>query len=599
MKNYSSFYQKIKERVLISEFIRKKINLTKKGKEYLGLCPFHREKSPSFSVNDAKRFYHCFGCGAHGDVIGFLSDLSSVKYQEAALQIAKEYSIIPPSDQELHKSLLYERYYKIMESVSKFFESNLSDNIQKYLYSRGIDQQMIQKFSIGYAPGYGSLVKFAQKKDINIEDLINLGLVSKKYDGYVQEFFIKRIIFPIKNKYGKIVAFGGRSLDSKFGSKYLNSPETLIFKKAETFYGENNAYRSMIAKKRLILVEGYTDVISFFKNGFEETVAILGTSFSKKHLQKIWPDIEELVICFDQDLAGIRASDRVIQETLIHLSPKQKVSFINLPDKSDPADYMNFSDKNGLSEFFDARISLSEMIWRLEYDKNGGVAISSPEELTKLQHILKQYSDKITDFLVRQNFQRFFSSKCWEVQKNMGRHKVLSDIHGDLRVVNIKKYDEIEFIEAAIIAFISMNIEILQDFEIEQSFEQMVFYDALVDDFKNWICEEIHLFEHNSKSLLEKIEKTGYNGIFIVLFNRVRVYLDDLGIIDCNCDLEQKKVDIVGVFRWFEKKRYLLLLKKEYQKLVLRNQDENFHIRCMNYLSEINRVFLEINSFNE
>ena len=272
------FYDLIRYQINISDIVRQKVNLNKKGSEYTGLCPFHIEKSPSFTVSDAKKFYHCFGCGAHGDVIKFMSQLSGLSYKEAAIKLANDNNIPLPklTKEQEHIYEESDEIYNILELAVEFFTNSHNEYTLNYLNKRGIDEKIIQQFSIGFAPGGNKLQQYFDSKSIPLLSLVKAGLAGKREDSRIYEVFHDRIIFPIRNIYSKIVGFGGRVI-TDIQPKYINSPETLVFKKSDILYGENVAITASYKKNYAIIVEGYLDVIALHKAGYIESLASLVT----------------------------------------------------------------------------------------------------------------------------------------------------------------------------------------------------------------------------------------------------------------------------------------------------------------------------------
>ncbi|MGI4776488.1 MAG: DNA primase, partial [Janthinobacterium lividum] len=263
MKIPLDFYELLRNRISLSEVIKRKVSLTRKAREYVGICPFHQEKSPSFTVSDFKKFYHCFGCGAHGDVVKFISQSDGLSYKDSAIKLANDYGIeLPKLTKE--QELFYEeanQIHNILELAAEFFQNLHTPKTLNYLNKRDIDAEIIAQFGLGFAPGAGSLQKFFDSKSVPLINLMNAGLAGRREDGRIYEIFHERIIFPIRNVYSKVVGFGGRVLGDAL-PKYINSPETLVFKKGETLYGENVAISAAFKKNYIILVEGYLDVIA-------------------------------------------------------------------------------------------------------------------------------------------------------------------------------------------------------------------------------------------------------------------------------------------------------------------------------------------------
>ncbi|MBP7190396.1 MAG: DNA primase, partial [Rickettsiaceae bacterium] len=332
MRVSGDFFESVRNRVYVSDVVRRNVMLTKRGVEYTGLCPFHDEKSPSFTVNDIKRFYHCFGCGAHGDVIRFVSETSGLSYKDAAIKIAQDNGIeipkLSPKEEEIYKEI--DQIHNVLDLACDFFKKNLTSKALEYLTSRSINSSIISDFSLGFAPSGGALQKYLESKKIPLMMMSKAGLVNKGEDGKLYEIFRDRIIFPIKNIYGKIVGFGGRTISDAM-PKYLNSPETIVFKKNETLYGEDKAIGEAYKKGNVIVVEGYMDLIALHSAGFKNSVASLGTAVTSGHISKLWRSADEIIICLDGDAAGIRACSKVIDNVIPEVSYNKKVSFVVLP----------------------------------------------------------------------------------------------------------------------------------------------------------------------------------------------------------------------------------------------------------------------------
>jgi DNA primase len=366
----SHFFEHLRDQISISDVIRQKINLTKRGQEYTGLCPFHSEKTPSFTVNDIKKFYHCFGCGAHGDVIRFVAETSGMAYQEAAIKLAENNGIVVPQPTAAQAKIYEEteEVLRVLAIANQFFVSQLTKQAKDYLYERKITDSEIKEYCIGYVPAGSGLQKYLEGKKIPLKTMYSAGLVGKSESGDIYSIFKNRITFPIKNIYGKIIAFGGRIIGDGH-PKYLNSPETMVFKKSDTLYGENIANGAAYHKKRIIVVEGYLDVIAMHSIGFVETVATLGTAITSQHLLKLWKISDEIIFCMDGDDAGIRAMQKVIFTLLPLIKNQNKASFVMLPKGLDPDEVARGYGKTYLEGIINARLAVSEMIWHLETDR--------------------------------------------------------------------------------------------------------------------------------------------------------------------------------------------------------------------------------------
>jgi len=414
------FYDLIKNQIPILDVISKRVDLKRQSNNYLGLCPFHPEKTPSFSVNPIKRFFYCFGCHAGGDVISFVSQIEGTSYKQSALQLAKDYNIeIPKTLTSKEEKDEFEELHNVLELALSFYKQNLSKEVINYLSARGITKEDIEKFEIGYAPGNNHLRKFLDSKSVPLLMMDKTGLIGRKGSD-IYEVFRRRIIFPIRDNYNRLIAFGGRCLDGSM-PKYLNSPETQIFQKSEVLYGLNLAYKSCYKTNRAIVVEGYMDLIKMHIGGFTETVATLGTAISSKHLDNLWNAVDEIIICFDGDTAGLRAAKKVVELSLGKITTTKHVSFVMLPNNFDPDDVITKKGSKYMEYIIQGRKPLSEMIWMLEAPSS--LFAKSPEVVSKVETNLNRYLDHIHDKIVVKNFKRFFQDQLWQLTKRPKRSK--------------------------------------------------------------------------------------------------------------------------------------------------------------------------------
>ena len=316
-----SFIDELKQRLPISRVISSKVKLSRSGPMLKGLCPFHNEKTPSFTVHDHKSMYYCFGCHASGDIIKFITETEKLNFNEAVKQLAAMAGMELPKLSK--KDLAFEKQRtSLIEIVAKAGEwfakqLKLSNNYQalEYLKKRGLNEHDIKIFSLGYAPAKG-LISFLEKSGFSVNLAVEAGLAIKTENNDYIERFRNRIIFPIRNQKGQIVGFGGRTLSTEIMPKYLNSPETPLFKKNNLLYAADIARNYSIKSDKVIVVEGYMDAIYMHKAGLQETVAALGTAFNAKHLQLLWGLANEPVLCFDGDSAGRRAARKALDGAL-------------------------------------------------------------------------------------------------------------------------------------------------------------------------------------------------------------------------------------------------------------------------------------------
>lgn len=580
------FYELLRTRINLSDVVRQKVVLTKKSGNYLGLCPFHVEKSPSFIVNDAKKFYYCFGCAVHGDVIKFVSNFSGLSYKEAAIKLANDYGIELPKLTVAQQKLYEEsdELFDILEMAERFFTLQLSQEVCNYLHDRGISKEAIKEFSIGFAPPAKALQKFFEEKSISLTKLQKAGLVGKRDDGTIYEIFYNRIIFPIKNVYNKVVGFGGRVLGDGL-PKYLNSPETILFQKNETLYGENNAISVAYKKNHSILVEGYLDVIALHQAGFKEAMASLGTSVTENHLQKLWRAGDEIVLCLDGDIAGIKATHRVINLVLPLINGNKKISFVMLPSGSDPDDIINKDGAGSFTQIFDKRINLSEMIWRSEYE---GKTFSTPEDKAILERNLGDYCKQIKDKLLSNNYYRYFKDQIWQ---NLIKRKNKVTITSSNITSTTPNYSEIEILEQAVCIILVKFPEMVKKQETKDFLLTLNFQNKMLEAFRDWYFAEIISNDIlDQENIIALAEKTGFYDTFSVLLKSNNLFLD--------LSFNQDDIDSDLLWQWLHKKHHLVLLKQEYSSIIQNGSDEELK-KAILYREEILKISKEIYNLNE
>lgn len=343
-----SFIDDLLARADIVELIDRVVPLKKAGKNYQACCPFHNEKTPSFTVAPDKQFYHCFGCGAHGNAISFLMEYDGLEFVDAVEELAKLHNLeVPREDsgpfrqQTSEQKQQLEDDYKLMDSAAKFYAHQLRHHHQAnsavdYLKSRGLSGEVVKRFEIGYAPPeWDAVLKQFGKNPATVQQLIDLKLVNKNDKQRTYDFFRDRITFPIRDKRGRVIGFGGRILSGD-GPKYLNSPETRIFHKGSELYGFYQAKQANRKLERIVIVEGYMDVVALAQFGIDYAVAALGTATTPEHVQLLLRNTSELICCYDGDRAGRDAAWRALENTLPHLKDGCQVKFLFLPDGEDP-----------------------------------------------------------------------------------------------------------------------------------------------------------------------------------------------------------------------------------------------------------------------
>jgi DNA primase len=341
------FIDDIIARTDIIELVDSRVRLKKAGRNHQACCPFHDEKSPSFTVSQDKQFYHCFGCGAHGNVISFLMEFDRLEFPEAVEELARYHSIEvprekggapPPSAEQKQQK---ENDYELMEKVTKYFAQQLKvhpdkDKAVNYLKNRGLSGEIVKAFDMGYAPPeWDSILKTFGKTPVYQEQLLELKLITENDNRRRFDFFRDRIMFPIRDKRGRVIGFGGRVLEDG-GPKYLNSPETRIFHKGHELYGFYQAKQAHRNLARVMIVEGYMDVVALGQFGIDYAVASLGTATTPEHIQMLFRATSEVVCCYDGDRAGREAAWRALENALPYLKDGVEMKFLFLPDGEDP-----------------------------------------------------------------------------------------------------------------------------------------------------------------------------------------------------------------------------------------------------------------------
>ena len=332
-----AFIDEVVTRTDIVELIDNHVSLKQKGKEYAACCPFHNEKTASFTVSPEKQFYHCFGCGAHGTALGFLMEYERLDFIEAVEVLAQQHGLEVPQDETNFIKNDYQDLYVLLEQANHYFQKNLRQQPAaiSYLKNRGVSGEIAAKYDLGYAAdGFENLLKEFDSAGTQ-EQLIDIGLIKKSEKGSLYDRFRNRIVFPIKDRRGRVIGFGGRVLDDAV-PKYLNSPETPVFHKSDALYGLYEARKSKQTIKSLIVVEGYMDVVALAQHGIENVVATLGTATTSQHIQQLYRCTQEIIFCFDGDRAGREAAWRAAQQTIPVFKDGLEAKFLFLPQGEDP-----------------------------------------------------------------------------------------------------------------------------------------------------------------------------------------------------------------------------------------------------------------------
>ena len=565
-----SFLDEIRSRLKPSEVVGRSVALKRRGNAFTGLCPFHKEKTPSFSVSDEKGFYHCFGCGAHGDVIRFTMETSGMSFVEVVENLATQVGLPLPKitkkeSFEVKKSL---SLYEVMEDACRWFESQLqttrAEGARDYLKSRKLTNKEIEKFRIGFAPNdRDSLKRYLNEKGILDKDLNEAGIVIKNDRGNVYDRFRGRVIFPIIDIKNRVIAFGGRVLDDS-QPKYLNSPETPLFKKRNVLYNENNARTVAFKTGKIVVTEGYMDVIAMDKAGIKNVVAPLGTALTENHIRRLWTMAKEPVICLDGDLAGKRAMQKTADISLPVLHAGHSLRFAQLPGGMDPDDLIQKSGVSQMRKILNNAKNLSDVLWNIELNRH---KLETPEQRSDLKKRLDGLASKIKDGILSVDYKKYFdskrNSKIWELDRFANKKKAQTANRTNLAkssdgLAELQKYD------AVALMLVVKSFFLLKNPEVENDLENIEFSDINLDKLYSIIIEfKLQNEELKDGALEQHLAKEGFNS-YIEELEDNHLFI---GVVGCP--------DEELLERWYYnlKLHNLSCLKKEYQNEMLSEEE--------------------------
>ncbi len=424
MKFSQSFIEEIRNRIRVSEVVGKAVLLRRAGREFHALCPFHKEKSPSFTVNDEKGFFHCFGCGAHGDVIGFTMDYEHLGYREAVEKLAGQAGLQVPRETraEVEREQKTHSLQTVMETVTSWLEeqfhgSREGELARNYLRERGMKEDTIAKFRIGYAPAdRDALEKTMRVKGITPQQLIECGMLIQVEGRPPYSRFRRRLMFPIRDRKSKVIAFGGRVLPGEPNNdapKYLNSPETPLFSKGRQLYNLDIARRAAFDAKQLIICEGYMDVIALAQGGIPHAVAPLGTAITAEQLQLCWQLVDEPTLCLDGDSAGQRAMNRAAELALPLLVPGKTLRVAVMPKGDDPDSLI----RNVGRAAFDEVVARAEPLVSILWHQVMGAPVNTPEARAAQEESLMGRVGQIKHPTVQHYYKQYMRERLREMQQ--------------------------------------------------------------------------------------------------------------------------------------------------------------------------------------
>ena len=416
----------LRSRISLSGLISRRVKLVRRGREFAGLCPFHHEKTPSFYVVEDKSFFHCFGCGAHGDVVGFAMRADNLDFIEAVEKLAEEAGLAVPqaTPQERERAQRQKTLLEATEAAAAFYEERLwapaGARACEYLQGRGLDPEAIRSFRLGWAPDDRQALRRALKPEFPDPLLIEAGLLRLPPEGEPSDYFRSRVMFPIGDRAGRVIAFGGRVLgDGR--PKYLNSPDSAIFEKGRVLYGWSAARAAAIRDAEAggpgaIVTEGYMDVIALHRAGFATAVAPLGTALTEFQMSELWRLAPEPILCFDGDAAGQRAAIRAMQRALPLLRPGQSLRFASLPSGEDPDSIIRTAGRLGFEQILAAARPLSTMLWESEL---GASRFDTPERRADLERRLMEHVGLIADRSVQAEYRRFLRDRLFGLGRSV------------------------------------------------------------------------------------------------------------------------------------------------------------------------------------
>ena len=594
MKYPKEYLDEIKLRLKVSQVVGKTVQLKKRGKEFIGLSPFKNEKSPSFTVNDEKEFYHCFSSGEHGNIFDFLMKTKSIGFGEAVRTLATEAGMQPHrfSNFDQKKDLRFQTYKNIFNEYSNYFHQQLfnlnSKEALDYLLKRGLKKNTIEEFQLGYVPWqnnfYDELLKKYSEEEINLTGLY----YKNDKTGKFIDRFNSRILFPVNNIIGDTIAFGGRIIREGKLAKYINSPETEFYKKGNTIFNLDKAKDSRSETDEVLIVEGYLDVLSVYTSGFKNVIANSGTALTERQISLIWKFFSNPIICLDGDDSGQKAALRIAEKLFPLINEKNKIYFSIMPDGTDPDDYIKHNGKEGLLNLLKEKEIIQSFIWNYHLSK---IDQSNPYEISKFEKEIKSLSYSIQDEILKKYVLEDFLEKIKKLTpiqtsrknykftpyKNKKDYQVLKET----KLLHQKRKDlsRIQIIEFSIL-FIILNYLEIASKKIEE-LSEIVFLAEKNESLKNAILTS--LSEGNDKDIINKKINVGHAKIIKEINEN-----SNIQIIIKN----KNEQDILNLFDELiedhKEQNNLIKIESLEQKLI-NNLDENSYSELIKLKSQLNR----------
>lgn len=491
-----SFIQRLRDEIPVSQIIGSRVPLKKKGREFEACCPFHQEKTPSFTVNDGKGFYHCFGCSAHGDALKFLMEYERLSYPQAIEALAREAGIPLPEispeaeAQEQKRQSLQEVVALAQGWFVEQLRLNHGQEARDYLLGRGLSQQTIQHFGLGFTPDD----KFALKEyllghNVTEQQMVETGLLIQLEDNSRTPYarFRGRVMFPITNRQGEVIAFGGRLMaKSDTAPKYLNSPETPLFHKGHVLYNWKNAKQAARDDTPIIVCEGYMDVIALHQYGFHTGVAPLGTALTEMHLKGLWRYQDEPILCLDGDKAGQRAMWRSAELALPLLQPGKTLRFLTLPQGQDPDDFLKANGASALQKKLDDATPLSDAVYHTVTRRHGS---KTPEQRAAAEAELNQLARTIEHEGLQHHFRQYFREQRYQSGKVVKGQFRKTTQRNSPPPVAPSRAQGILNAQKQMLKLLILHPNLMHHGDIVSSLEGLVFADKELATIQHWLLE--------------------------------------------------------------------------------------------------------------
>jgi DNA primase len=463
MKFPKEYLEEIKQRVKVSDIAGATVQLKRRGREFVGLSPFSKEKTPSFTINDEKGFYHCFSSGEHGNIFDFLVKVEKLNFGDAVRKLAAKAGmpVFKFTKENIEVENKRKKYDEILTIALQYYQKNFFENevVKKYAFDRGLTQEILSTFKIGYSGDYGLNVSLFS--NFNQKELIESGVFfyDEKNNKLVDRFK-NRLMFPIFDYNNKVIGFGGRALGQNYLAKYINSPETEFFKKGFNLYNLNNAKTENKQSSIVFVVEGYMDAISLYQAGFKNVVATLGTAMTESHLNLVWRYFNDPVVCFDGDRSGQNAAQKISEKLIAYMKPNYSLSFLILPKGLDPDSFIRKNGRNNFEILQDQKIDIGNFIFENNLQSLQSI---QPEERAGFEKKLMDTCLLIQDSTVKKYYVSFFKSRIFEQFSNK-KNKNIKPLNKTKELTRkITRYSSFELKEFSLMYLFLNNFLILRN----------------------------------------------------------------------------------------------------------------------------------------